>query len=262
MGGPSSMMKSAQVAMIAFALAVISNAAPITEPSLFEQQAQLYNEMLLQDTADAEDSPDAPFSGSDVQDKQLGVYHQHNTTVSASKAYLAAEVKSHFKIAADRDAAEKKTRAEQAAKIATKLKAYRESQNKTAHLATEAQKAATTKEKQVVDAQTQKVHDIIHTEKPKVEEKNKAFLASMAKVAEGTTVVTAQGDQFKPGGLGDVAPVKDDTNSTSLPTAAEMELAEADKMIDPEETAMEEMKQEEDAFYEHSQALFEEVLGA
>jgi len=239
--------------MMAMALLVYVNAAPILEqqPSLFEQQSQLY-EILVQDSAEGSNDPDKPFSTTDVQDAHLAVSHQSNVTNAARKKVMATKVEAVFKIAAARDAAEVAKRKEYTDKIAKQTQDWHDAQNKSATAMTTAAKKTEDKAKEVVDSQTEKVHKILHPDDKEKEHKENEFIKSVANMAEGKAAIVEDGGMFEPGKPGDVPP---EANATALPTAAEME------MLDTWESDDELAKgEEDDILYKSSTNLYEEML--
>merc|ERR1712167_324890 len=93
--GASTMI--AKIAVI-FAVVAFAAAAPL---SLYEQQAALYEEVLMETSDD-----DNTFSK--VVTAQKEVYDNHNGTVGKHNAYETVKRLKPFKVSAARDAAEKK----------------------------------------------------------------------------------------------------------------------------------------------------------
>merc|ERR1711907_850143 len=183
--GASTMI--AKIAVI-FAVVAFAAAAPL---SLYEQQAALYEEVLMETSDD-----DNTFSK--VVTAQKEVYDNHNGTVGKHNAYETVKRLKPFKVSAARDAAEKKEADKQDKDIAAAKKAYLEAQNTTL---TKAETAA----KETREDATTKVHKILH-DKPAAKEKaENQFLKGVAKMAEGRDVIVNQGNEYEPGNVGDQA---------------------------------------------------------
>merc|ERR1712167_8166 len=162
--GASTMI--AKIAVI-FAVEAFAAAAPL---SLYEQQAALYEEVLMETSDD-----DNTFSK--VVTAQKEVYDNHNGTVGKHNAYETVKRLKPFKVSAARDAAEKKEADKQDKDIAAAKKSYLEAQNTTL---TKAETSA----------------------KDKAENQ---FLKGVAKMAEGRDVIVNQGNEYEPGNVGDQA---------------------------------------------------------
>jgi|ERR1711998_271982 len=247
------MMKSAaQVALVALALAVLASAAPIAQQNardtLWDQQTDLYNAMLqIQDD-------DLPFDG-DVTDKHEGTFDAQNQTVAARNEYQKDMMMKPFKVSAARDDAENSTRVEEEAHVAESLKTYRDQQNATAEKAIEAGEATDKQADETEKAVTESVHETLHPDDPEQEQTNNEFLHSVAKYAEAADVPMRHGDMYEPDNLGDPF------SKTSLPTAADMLVAE-DGFVSKEEKVVQDMKKQEAAALDAQQALYDEVLSA
>merc|ERR1711907_60659 len=186
--GASTMI--AKIAVI-FAVVAFAAAAPL---SLYEQQAALYEEVLMVTSDD-----DNTFSK--VVTAQKEVYDNHNGTVGKHNAYETVKRLKPFKVSAARDAAEKKEADKQDKDIAAAKKAYLEAQNTTLTKAETAAKEA----KETREEPPTKVHKILH-DKPAAKEKaENQFLKGVAKMAEGRDVIVNQGNEYEPGNVGDQA---------------------------------------------------------
>merc|ERR1711965_510799 len=179
--GASTMI--AKIAVI-FAVVAFAAAAPL---SLYEQQAALYEEVLMETSDD-----DNTFTK--VVTAQKEVYDNHNGTVGKHNAYETVKRLKPFKVSAARDAAEKKEADKRDKDIAAAKKSYLEAQNTTLTKAETSAKDAATK-----------VHKILH-DKPAAKEKaENQFLKGVAKMAEGRDVIVNQGNEYEPGNVGDQA---------------------------------------------------------
>merc|ERR1711907_72595 len=180
---------------VIFAVVAFAAAAPL---SLYEQQAALYEEVLMETSDD-----DNTFSK--VVAAQKEVYDNHNGTVSKHNAYETVKRLKPFKVSAARDAAEKAEADKQDKAIADASKAYLDAQNATLTKAAASKKAAAKEAKEVREDATTKVHKILHTEKPEKEKAENQFLKGVAKMAEGRDVIVNQGNEYEPGNVGDQA---------------------------------------------------------
>merc|ERR1712070_257106 len=155
---------------VIFAVVAFAAAAPL---SLYEQQAALYEEVLMETSDD-----DNTFSK--VVTAQKEVYDNHNGTVGKHNAYETVKRLKPFKVSAARDAAEKKEADKQDKDIAAAKKSYLEAQNTTLT------KAETSAKDAAKEAENQ-------------------FLKGVAKMAEGRDVIVNQGNEYEPGNVGDQA---------------------------------------------------------
>merc|ERR1711918_341166 len=156
---------------VIFAVVAFAAAAPL---SLYEQQAALYEEVLMETSDD-----DNTFTK--VVTAQKEVYDNHNGTVGKHNAFETVKRLKPFKVSAARDAAEKKEADKQDKDIAAAKKTYLEAQNTTL---TKAETSA----------------------KPAAKEKaENQFLKGVAKMAEGRDVIVNQGNEYEPGNVGDQA---------------------------------------------------------
>merc|ERR1711907_308673 len=176
--GASTMI--AKIAVI-FAVVAFAAAAPL---SLYEQQAALYEEVLMETSDD-----DNTFSK--VVAAQKEVYDNHNGTVGKHNAYETVKRLKPFKVSAARDAAAKK--------------AYLEAQNTTLTKAETSAKDAAKEAKETREDATTKVHKILHDRPAAKEKAENQFLKGVAKMAEGRDVIVNQGNEYEPGNVGDQA---------------------------------------------------------
>merc|ERR1711934_826993 len=177
--GASTMI--AKIAVI-FAVVAFAAAAPL---SLYEQQAALYEEVLMETSDD-----DNTFSK--VVTAQKEVYDNHNGTVGKHNAYETVKRLKPFKVSAARDAAEKKEADKQDKDIAAAKKSYLEAQNTTLTKAETSAKDAAKEAKETREDATK-------------EKAENQFLKGVAKMAEGRDVIVNQGNEYEPGNVGDQA---------------------------------------------------------
>merc|ERR1711998_544991 len=138
---------------VIFAVVAFAAAAPL---SLYEQQAALYEEVLMETSDD-----DNTFTK--VVTAQKEVYDNHN-------AFETVKRLKPFKVSAARDAAEKKEADKQDKDIAAAKKSYLEAQNTTLTKAETSAKDAAKEAKETCEDATTKVHKILH-DKPAAKEK-------------------------------------------------------------------------------------------
>merc|ERR1711959_143554 len=180
---------------VIFAVVAFAAAAPL---SLYEQQAALYEEVLMETSDD-----DNTFSK--VVTAQKEVYDNHNGTVGKHNAYETVKRLKPFKVSAARDAAEKKEADKQDKDIAAAKKSYLDAQNATLTKAENSAKAAAKEAKETREDATTKVHKILHDKDAAKEKAENQFLKGVAKMAEGRDVIVNQGNEYEPGKVGDQA---------------------------------------------------------
>merc|ERR1711907_499836 len=145
--------KMNKVAVLVALVAVCAHAAP-----LYNQEVDLYNDMLMQ-----EESDPLPFDG--VTKDQHKVYADHDKAIDKhGKMELTKRLKP-FKVSAARDAAEDKAIKEEDAKIKAAEEANTKAVDKTDTGADAAYKASMAKAVKTDEGAMEDIHKILHPHK-------------------------------------------------------------------------------------------------
>lgn len=227
-------MEAYKVALVVALVALSASAAP-----LYEQQVELFEELLQQDkpittakeatksvtknlakdvkkavktaakaAAIAKKAPvhHGPLPFDHVTTKEETVYALDRKAHKDYDAYQTAKRLAPFKISEARDKAEEGERKLQDLNIKTARTTMDKAQVATDDEAVKADKAADKQATKTKETEMEKIHKILHPHKHEQEVADKDFLKRMAKQAAGTSVVInddTTGNFFRPGGLGD-----------------------------------------------------------